>query len=92
MNNFWARFEEIDGSIYRWDTRIYIKPVNDTQGSDICLGAIVGKNPGSAKGKVNIGLQEIKGCMKNYKKKIKKFYIIIHSRLFGKALELEFHS
>jgi hypothetical protein len=59
MNNFWARFEEIDENIYRYDTRIYIKPVNNIQDSDICLGAVVGKNPGSAKGEVCVDLKEI---------------------------------
>lgn len=59
MNNFWARFEEIDGSKYRYDTRVYIKPVDGIQDDDICLGAVVGKNPGSAKGKVSVDLKEI---------------------------------
>lgn len=59
MTNFWARFEEVNGNIYRYDTRIYIKPVNDAREEDICLGAIVGKNPGSAKGKVSSDLKEI---------------------------------
>ena len=59
MSNFWARFEEVDGNIYRWDTRIYIKPVNDIKVNDICLGAVVGKNPGSARGELSIDLKEI---------------------------------
>lgn len=59
MTNFWARFEEINGSTYRYDTRIYIKSVNDIRDDDVCLGAVVGKNPGSAKGEVSINLKEI---------------------------------
>ncbi len=59
MTSFWARFEEINGSIYRYDTRIYINPVNDIRENDVCLGAVVGKNPGSAKGEVSIDLKEI---------------------------------
>jgi len=57
--NFWARFEEIDRSLYRYDTRIYIKPVNNIKEDDVCLGAVVGKNPGSAKGEVSHNLKEI---------------------------------
>lgn len=33
--------------------------MNDIQDDDICLGAVVGKNPGSAKGKVSVKLKEI---------------------------------
>lgn len=44
---FYARFEKIDGHIFRFDTRIYLGTF--VQGlQSICVGAIVGKNPGSA--------------------------------------------
>jgi len=46
---FWAEFVEIEGDIFRFDTRIYLQPVNEIRADDICIGAIVGKNPGSAK-------------------------------------------
>ena len=45
--SYYARFETIEGHLFRFDTRIYlgdIKPSN----KDICIGAIIGKNPGSA--------------------------------------------
>jgi len=42
-----ARFEQIEGEIFRFDTRIYLNGYDSTQASN-CIGAIVGKNPGSA--------------------------------------------
>jgi len=59
MGNFLARFEEIDKNIYRWDTRIYIKPIVEIKEEDTCLGAVVGMNPGAAKGELSIDLKEI---------------------------------
>ena len=45
---YYAKFELINGNLFRFDTRIYLGPHSiDDQGS--CIGAIVGKNPGSAK-------------------------------------------
>jgi len=44
---YFARFEEISGRLYRFDTRIYLQGYCATQES-ICVGAIIGKNPGSA--------------------------------------------
>ena len=45
---FYARFEIIENNLYRFDTRIYFN--NHSPGSDDeCIGAIIGKNPGSAK-------------------------------------------
>ena len=42
-----ARFEEIEGKLFRFDTRIYLNDYNsDNDGK--CVGAIIGKNPGSA--------------------------------------------
>ena len=49
MGNFWAIFEEIEGDVFRFDTRIYLKPIESPETNDECIGAIIGKNPGSAK-------------------------------------------
>ncbi len=48
MSCYWARFEKIENDIFRYDTRIYLKPIDSPGEDDMCLGAIVGKNPGSA--------------------------------------------
>jgi len=42
-----AKFEEIRGSLFRFDTRIYINGYDSRVVSN-CVGAIVAKNPGSA--------------------------------------------
>ena len=47
---YWARFEKIESGIFRFDTRIYPEAIAELSQSDKCIGAIVGKNPGSAKG------------------------------------------
>lgn len=44
---YFARFEEINGHLFRFDTRIYLESLNPNSAS-VCVGAIVGKNPGSA--------------------------------------------
>lgn len=46
--SFFARFEEINGELFRFDTRIYLNEFNPVFTSH-CAGAIIGKNPGSAK-------------------------------------------
>ncbi|WP_127023552.1 hypothetical protein [Flagellimonas beolgyonensis] len=48
MAYYWAKFKNIDNQLYRFDTRIYLQNVDEVLESDICIGAIVGKNPGSA--------------------------------------------
>ena len=53
MSQFWAKFEDIDEDTFRFDTRIYLHNVEAPKEGDICIGAIVGKNPGSAKSSVN---------------------------------------
>lgn len=45
---YFARFEEVDGDLYRFDTRIYLSDGNPDNDS-ICVGAVVGINPGSAR-------------------------------------------
>ena len=49
MGHYWAKFEEIDGHLFRLDTRVYLTDIDYPTDSDNCIGAIVGKNPGSAK-------------------------------------------
>lgn len=48
---FIARFEKIDGVLFRFDTRIYLNSY-DSSIDSTCIGAIIGKNPGSAKPKM----------------------------------------
>lgn len=49
LHNYWAKFESIDKDTFRFDTRIYLNPIHEPTIEDSCIGAIVGKNPGSAK-------------------------------------------
>ena len=42
-----ARFEEIEGVLFRFDTRIYLNGY-EPENTGNCVGAIIGKNPGSA--------------------------------------------
>lgn len=49
MGNFWAKFKTINGQQFRFDTRIYLDDIDHPSDNDTCIGAIVGKNPGSAK-------------------------------------------
>ncbi len=60
MSHFWAKFLSIDDETYRLDTRIYLKDIDSPREGDLCIGAIVGKNPGSAKQSTSSGeLQSI---------------------------------
>ena len=43
-----ARFEEQGSVLFRFDTRIYLNSY-DSENDSNCVGAIIGKNPGSAK-------------------------------------------
>lgn len=45
---YYARFESLAGHVFRFDTRIYLGKHNADEYGE-CVGAIVGKNPGSAK-------------------------------------------
>ena len=49
MPHFFAQFRQMGNIWIRHDTRIYLSDFNDTRPAGRCLGAIVGKNPGSAK-------------------------------------------
>ncbi len=62
MSYFWAKFQKIGIDVFRYDTRIYLQSIRAPSENDICIGAIVGKNPGSAKANnLNIiPLQQIK--------------------------------
>jgi hypothetical protein len=44
---FIAQFKKLDGHLFRFDTRIYLNYFNRDAESE-CVGAIIGKNPGSA--------------------------------------------
>jgi len=48
MSNYWATFVKTGNHCFRYDTRIYLNAVQSISNSDICIGAVVGKNPGSA--------------------------------------------
>jgi len=58
MSNYWAKFENINENIYRFDTRIYLNDKCQASEDDICLGAVVAKNPGSAIGYVESQSQQ----------------------------------
>jgi hypothetical protein len=49
MSYYWARFKNKKENTFRYDTRIYLNDIKEINNNDICIGAIVGKNPGSAK-------------------------------------------
>ena len=48
LSYYWAKFEEIEKNNFRFDTRVYLNSIKNPSDNDICIGAIVGKNPGSA--------------------------------------------
>ena len=58
-NYYWAKFENIGNNIHRYDTRVYLIEINKPSDNDKCLGAIVGKNPGSARGTISNKLVNI---------------------------------
>jgi len=45
---YWAQFENRNGAMFRFDTRIYLQPIEKPLSTDVCIGAFIGKNPGSA--------------------------------------------
>ncbi|PGZ92214.1 hypothetical protein [Bacillus sp. AFS029533] len=49
MSLYWAKFEVKNNHLCRFNTRVYLKPILYPSDKDICIGAVVGKNPGSAK-------------------------------------------
>ena len=45
-----ARFEYVHGVLFRFDTRIYLDSFTPTREREsVCVGAVIGKNPGSAR-------------------------------------------
>jgi len=49
MHWAWARFENHNGDIFRINTRVYLQPIEKPScKEDKCIGAFIGKNPGSA--------------------------------------------
>lgn len=61
MSYYWARFEQRNNNTFRFDTRVYLNLRENPSDDDQCIGAIVGKNPGSAKPSSynNCGLQKV---------------------------------
>lgn len=53
MPQYWARFESRtigdERYLFRFDTRIYLQDVDECKDTDPIIGAVVGKNPGSAR-------------------------------------------
>lgn len=49
MNPYWAEFKQIGEHLFRYDTRVYLNAVDRCMSSDPRIGAIVAKNPGSAR-------------------------------------------
>jgi len=59
-HNYWAEFKQIGEDIFRFDTRIYLEPIDAIENNDRCIGAVVGKNPGSAQSSsIGNGIQRI---------------------------------
>lgn len=56
--SFVARFEEINGDLFRFDTRIYLGEY-DLARESFCVASIVGKNPGSASPKITGELSDL---------------------------------
>ncbi len=48
MSFYWANFQTLSGHAFRFDTRIYFEDINKPKDNDLCIGAVVGKNPGAA--------------------------------------------
>ena len=48
MSYYWATYRKYGERLYRFDTRIYFESIEEVLVNDECIGAIVGKNPGSA--------------------------------------------
>lgn len=53
-SNFFAKFKEIEGFVFRFDTRIYLNEISSPNCNDVCIGSVVGKNPGSAKEEIKL--------------------------------------
>lgn len=49
MSHYWAKFIASENQLFRLDTRVYLNDIVEPFETDICIGAVVGKNPGSAR-------------------------------------------
>jgi hypothetical protein len=49
MPLYWARFQNHGGHLFRIDTRVYLTDVAECREDDCPVGAVVAKNPGSAR-------------------------------------------
>lgn len=57
---YWAHFTQIGDHVFRFDTRVYMQPVDECRLRDHVIGGIIAKNPGSAlAGVVSPEIQEI---------------------------------
>ena len=45
MTCFWAVFEQKKELTFRFDTRIYLQPIEKPSKNDKCIGAVIGMNP-----------------------------------------------
>jgi hypothetical protein len=45
---YYAHFSNVNGELFRLDTRIYLNNCDQPSPDDTCVAAVVGKNPGSA--------------------------------------------
>ena len=86
MSHFWAKFLSVDGETFRIDTRIYLNDIDAQKKDDVCIGAIVGKNPGSAKPSASsVELQPIEldgdKLLPTVRNIITKAYLEVHALL-----------
>jgi hypothetical protein len=49
MPLYWAQFQQHGDHLFRMDTRIYLVDVAECRPGDSAIGAVVAKNPGSAR-------------------------------------------
>ncbi len=49
MTSYWAKFVKHGPHLFRLDTRVYLQPIANCGPGDQPIGAVVGKNPGSAR-------------------------------------------
>jgi hypothetical protein len=49
LHPYWARFVPCQSRLFRFDTRVYLRGVPKCRSTDTVIGAVVAKNPGSAR-------------------------------------------
>lgn len=74
---YWARFITKGQDTFRLDTRIYLNEIKKISVEDVCIGAVVGKNPGSAIpiGKITGDFQTIDLKGDNLLPNVKKIFL-----------------